>query len=151
MQMAFQPIVDLASGKVVGNEALARFRDGKPPERWFETAHAADLGVDLEMLALSRALGALPLASGGFISINVSPATLLSPMLTFALKEGAATVQIVLELTEHTPIDDYAPLQCVLGRLRDLGILVAVDDLGSGFASLRHVLHLRPDIVTLDR
>jgi EAL domain-containing protein (putative c-di-GMP-specific phosphodiesterase class I) len=57
----------------------------------------------------------------------------------------------VVELTEHQPDDDYAVLSDALGRLRDRGIRVAVDDVGSGFASFRHVTRVKPEILKLDR
>ena len=53
-------------------------------------------------------------------------------------------------MTEHAPVDDYAPLEAALAPLRARGARVAIDDFGAGFASLRHVLHLTPDIVKLD-
>lgn len=58
--------------------------------------------------------------------------------------------RIIVELTEHAPVDDYAPLKESLERLRRSGALIAVDDVGAGFATLRHVLRLAPDIVKLD-
>jgi EAL domain-containing protein (putative c-di-GMP-specific phosphodiesterase class I) len=57
---------------------------------------------------------------------------------------------LVLELTEHADVDDYPTLHNALACLRSGGIRVAVDDTGSGFASLRHILNLRPDIIKLD-
>jgi EAL domain-containing protein (putative c-di-GMP-specific phosphodiesterase class I) len=58
---------------------------------------------------------------------------------------------LVVELTEHQPVEDYAELDAALGRLRDHGVRVAVDDVGSGFASFRHVTRVRPEILKLDR
>src|SRR5258708_1018453 len=80
MRVVFQPIVNLASGRVVGREALARFPDGKAPEVWIEAAHRAGLGIDVELLALTRALDARP-EGGGFVSLNLSPAALMCPTL----------------------------------------------------------------------
>jgi EAL domain-containing protein (putative c-di-GMP-specific phosphodiesterase class I) len=151
IRMAFQPIVDLGSGQAVGHEALARFEDCTCPAGWFQLAHQVGLGVEMEMLALSRTLAALPIGADGFISINLSPMAILSSTLPEALALHRTGCQIVLELTEHTAVTDYQPLRDALRRLRDQGCLFAVDDLGSGFASLRHVLDLHPDMVKLDR
>jgi EAL domain-containing protein (putative c-di-GMP-specific phosphodiesterase class I) len=57
---------------------------------------------------------------------------------------------VVLELTEHVPVEDYAVLNAALAPLRACGARVAVDDTGSGFASLRHIIDLHPDIIKLD-
>ena len=151
MRMVFQPIVNLETGRVVGREALARFTDGRSPHVWIEAAHRRGLGIELELLALTRALEDVPPTSDGFVSLNLSPPVLLSPTLPGVLRERAATMQLVVELTEHTAIDDYPPLKEAIQGLRGMGVLVAVDDLGSGFASMRHVQRLRPDIVKLDR
>jgi EAL domain-containing protein (putative c-di-GMP-specific phosphodiesterase class I) len=83
------------------------------------------------------------------MSVNISPATVLEPELTHVL-EGVQADRIVLELTEHTRIDDYEPLLATLERLRDGGVRVAVDDAGAGYSGLQHVLRLRPDILKLD-
>jgi len=85
-----------------------------------------------------------------YISLNVSPATLMSPDLADWLARHTGR-HIVLELTEHAAVDDYEALQRAVHGVQSQGVLVAVDDLGSGFASLRHVVKLRPDIIKLDR
>ena len=58
---------------------------------------------------------------------------------------------LVVEITEHQPVEDYVALGAQLDRLRELGVRVAVDDVGSGFASFRHVTRVNPDILKLDR
>ena len=86
---------------------------------------------------------------GTYLSLNVSPQTVMSPLLSDLLAtlpcEG-----IVLEVTEHVGIDDYDALTDALGRLRSWGLRIAIDDAGSGYASLRHILNIRPDIIKLD-
>jgi EAL domain-containing protein (putative c-di-GMP-specific phosphodiesterase class I) len=81
--------------------------------------------------------------------VNVPAETLLGPEL-LALAAPDIAPRLVLELTEHMPIQDYGPVLCALGPLRNRGVQLAVDDTGAGYASLRHILTLTPDIIKLD-
>lgn len=151
LTMVFQPIVELRSHEVTGFEALARFtgEPRRPPNEWFADAAEVGLGVELELYAVRRAisqLGQLPL--GTYLSVNVSPQTLLHPDLVDAIRADAD--RIVLELTEHSAIREYDSLISHVDRLRSLGTRIAVDDAGAGYASLQHVLRIRPDIIKLD-
>jgi EAL domain-containing protein (putative c-di-GMP-specific phosphodiesterase class I) len=152
VRVALQPIVDLGVGNIVGYEALARFPDGRSPDHWFAEAWEAGLGVDLELTALRIAFHKLDeIPRGAYLSVNVSPAGVLAPGLADALEElGVDRERIILELTEHDEVRDYEPLIQALAPLRASGVRVAVDDVGAGFASLRHVLHLGPDVLKLD-
>jgi EAL domain-containing protein (putative c-di-GMP-specific phosphodiesterase class I)/AmiR/NasT family two-component response regulator len=153
LTMVFQPICNLSDRRPVGFEALARFR-GPPkrgPEQWFAEATAVSLGRELELVAIRRALATLhDLPTTRYLSVNASPATLLSRGLRKALSEVDAA-RIVLELTEHAPIKSYQRLNAALERLRSIGVRLAIDDAGAGFASLRHILQLNPDFIKLDR
>lgn len=150
MEAALQPIVDLATGRVVGAEALARFADQRSPELHFSEADTKGLRIDLELAAVGVALRRLAdLPPGAYLTVNVSPATAVSPRLA-AMFDDAPAHRIVLELTEHAPVEDYPALEAALSSLRERGMRVAVDDAGAGFASLRHVLALRPDVLKLD-
>jgi EAL domain-containing protein (putative c-di-GMP-specific phosphodiesterase class I) len=157
LDVAFQPIVDLASGRVVGAEALARFHDPDgtaiPTERCFLDAHAVDMGVPLELAVIRRALDCehsrLPV--GRYLALNVSPAVLEHDDLAFEIAAHRTDRPLVVEITEHQPVEDYVALSASLDRLRALGVRVAVDDVGSGFASFRHVTRVNPDILKLDR
>jgi EAL domain-containing protein (putative c-di-GMP-specific phosphodiesterase class I) len=148
MQMHFQPIVDLETLEVLGHEALARFPTGSP-ERWFELAHQVGLGVELELAAIAKALTAMP-ALPGFMSVNASPVTLLSPEL-FELLDDVDATRVVVELTEHTRVDSYEEYELALDRLRRRGVRVAVDDAGAGHSSMRHIIYMAPEIIKLDR
>ena len=149
-----QPIVDLQRSVPVGFEALSRFTDphGAPrrPDDVFEEGRALGLAVRLEQAAVRDALTLLPvLPAGTYLSVNLSPAGLLDPA-THELLTSVPLHHLVLELTEHEQIEDYAPLLQVLAGLRERGLRLAVDDAGSGFASLQHVTRLEPDIIKLD-
>lgn len=151
LAMVFQPIVDLATSTSVGVEALARFTTGSPrrPDEWFAEAAAVGLGKELELLAVSKAAEAVDqLAPEAYLSVNVSPATALDARLVQAL--GPAAGRCVLELTEHSRVDQYEELLAAVGELRRLGVRIAVDDAGSGYAGLQHILRVAPDIIKLD-
>lgn len=151
--MVFQPIVELATGKPIGAEALARFPGTpyRPPNEWFAAAAEVGLGLELELAAIRAALSELDLLPcGAYLSLNAAPSTVISPELHAMLRGGVAS-RVVLELTEHAGVEDYAPLTEALDALRAMGARLAVDDAGSGFSSLQHILNLRPDIIKLDR
>jgi EAL domain-containing protein (putative c-di-GMP-specific phosphodiesterase class I) len=148
LRIVYQPIVDLGTLRVVGYEALSRFASDRPPNEWYAEAHAVGLGIELEMLAISRAAAGPP--PQGYLSVNVSPATLASDAFREFLDERMWG-HLVVELTEHVGIDDYVSLGQTVGQLRARGGRLAVDDTGSGYASMRHVVSLGPDIIKLDR
>jgi len=152
LTMVFQPIADLDTGRILGVEALARFscEPRRPPNEWFAEAALVGRGADLELAAVRVAvdrLGDLP--ADVFVSVNVSASTAVLPELADLLQRLPAS-RVVLELTEHTRIDDYQLLLEKLAPLRRIGVRIAVDDAGAGYAGLRHVLSLRPDILKLD-
>ncbi|MEZ0165794.1 EAL domain-containing protein [Kineococcus sp. LSe6-4] len=149
-----QPIVDLRTGATAGAEALSRFTgpEGAPrrPGQVFTDARTSGVGVQLEQAAIASALPLLrTVPTGAYLSVNASAEALLDTT-THDLLLSAATDRLVVEITEHDPVEDYDALTGVTARLRRHGVRIAVDDAGAGFASLQHVLHLNPDIVKLD-
>jgi EAL domain-containing protein (putative c-di-GMP-specific phosphodiesterase class I) len=151
LPMAFQPVFELESGDRVAVEALARFpgRPSRPPSVWFDRAEDLSLLVELELACVRSALASLPwLPDDIRLSINVSPRTAITNRFIELIEPVGD--RIIVELTEHAPVDDYDPLRESIERLRRSGACIAVDDVGAGFASLRHVLQLAPDIVKLD-
>jgi EAL domain-containing protein (putative c-di-GMP-specific phosphodiesterase class I) len=151
--IVFQPIVDLRDGRVVGVEALARFHvePKRGPDFWFDEAWKAGLGLDLELAALVAALrSADPLLAGGLrVSVNLSPEAVVSTEFLEFLPT-LRTNLLLVEITEHAQVDDYDALAIRVGKLRELGGKLAVDDVGAGFASLQHILRLGPDEIKLD-
>jgi EAL domain-containing protein (putative c-di-GMP-specific phosphodiesterase class I) len=151
--IVFQPIVDLRDGRVVGVEALARFHvePKRGPDFWFDEAWKAGLGLDLELAALVAALrSADPLLAGGLrVSVNLSPEAVVSTEFLEFLPT-LRTNLLLVEITEHAQVDDYDALAEPVGKLRELGGKLAVDDVGAGFASLQHILRLAPDEIKLD-
>ena len=145
----FQPIVDLASGVTVGYEALTRFSSGIRPDLVFAEGRSAGLEAELELatLAASVAAGA-KLPQGAWISLNVSPSLVVGEGRLAGILHRADR-PIVLELTEHVPILDYAALRAAIGRLRP-EVRVAIDDAGAGVANFSHIVELRPAFVKVD-
>lgn len=149
--IVWQPIIDLTTGACRGFEALSRF-DAQwhaSPQRCFADARSVGFGLELELAAVRRARDDLATVPG-FVAINVSPDVLVSQsairlLSTFPLE------RLVVELSEQLPVTDYRSLELALRPLRESGMRLAIDDVGSGFSSLRHILMTRPDIVKIDR
>jgi EAL domain-containing protein (putative c-di-GMP-specific phosphodiesterase class I)/ActR/RegA family two-component response regulator len=152
VQIVFQPICALDTLEPQGYEALSRF-PGPPqrgPEHWFREASEVGLSIELELVAVERALTYLAdIPKHAYMSINVSPATVVSAAFKRTLA-GAPAERIVVEITEHAPIADYDTFNAGLADVRELGMRLAIDDAGSGFASLRHILRLEPEFIKLD-
>ncbi|WP_225754704.1 EAL domain-containing protein [Actinotalea sp. Marseille-Q4924] len=149
--IVFQPIYSLQDGQIDAIEALTRFRlqPYRSPDRWFSAADAVGLGTELQLAVLESALTAARAApSNVAVALNVSAATLADPGLPAVLAGHAR--QVILELTEHDVIGNYAFLQERLKPLRESGVQIAVDDAGAGAASFRHIVQLRPDMIKLD-
>lgn len=151
---AFQPIYDLRTGFALGAEALARFEPGGPgPDVWFAQAASLGFGADLELAAVKAALKAAEQLPGHlYAAVNVSPETCLDSRLGALIQQSCIPVsRIVLELTEHHPVADYAPLAEALTPMRRAGLRVAVDDTGAGYSSMLHILQLAPEIIKIDK
>lgn len=153
LTVAMQPIINLEQDRWVAVEALARFPDGRGPELWFREAQELGLGVALELVSVTLALGrATELPPDIGVSINVSPSLILDPRLADAINQsGIALNRLTLEITEHAAVTEYDEIKAALLVLRERGLLLAVDDTGAGYASFSHVLQLRPDVIKLDR
>ncbi|MCW2498994.1 MAG: hypothetical protein JWN87_670, partial [Frankiales bacterium] len=149
--MALQPIVDLSTGRCAGFEALARFpAPAGPPDTVFALARETGLDLDLQLMTARRALAVLPLLGPGQrLGVNVTPdiAVLLAGSAIF---EDVPVEHLVLEITEHQAVESYAELREQLEPLRARGLQLAIDDAGAGYASLHHIVELRPDIIKID-
>jgi EAL domain-containing protein (putative c-di-GMP-specific phosphodiesterase class I) len=154
-----QPIVDLTTGRAVAAEGLTRFTGhtpagsggaGRSAAHWFDDAARLGLREDLELVTARAVLELLDEVPPHLaLTINLGPETLLTPRLG-ELLDGRPLSRIVLELTEHAPVVDYDALSAALRPYRDRGLRLAVDDAGAGYASLRHVLAVQPDLIKID-
>lgn len=146
--VVIQPIVDLRTEATVGHEALTRFHDGTRPHQRFNQARRVDLGSQLEAACARRAVSLLPkLPAHTWLSVNFSPETVVDGTAASVMADTDPT-RIVVEITEHGAIESYPH---VLEALAACGApRLAIDDTGAGFASMRHILELRPAMVKLD-
>ncbi len=148
----FQPIVCLADGCTTGYEALTRTVAHRiPPDKLFKLAALHGLTDPLVELAMESTFhSSLTLAQDAYISVNAGPDELLTGLVEKLFRQQRAPARYVLEITEHAIVNDYQEMLTCLTRLRQLGVRIAVDDAGAGYASFRHILNLKPDIIKLD-
>jgi diguanylate cyclase (GGDEF)-like protein len=148
---AFQPVVFLATGKLIGWEALARFPDR--PERSvadvFAEAHRLGIGARLEIASLRAALAVPGRPAGAKLGLNVSITALAREEVWEALPADLS--RVVVEITEHELFGDDGTFERVIARLRERGARIGLDDAGAGYAGLSQMLRLEPDVVKLDR
>jgi diguanylate cyclase (GGDEF)-like protein len=152
MTPVFQPIVELATGRVAGYEALSRFlhfEPIRPPDVWFAQARRCGLGGPLEAKAIEVALAVPGRPADTFLSLNVSPAGLLSPEVAAVLP--ADLRDIVIELTEDEVFSSESAFDAQLAALRARGARIAVDDAGAGYAGLQQLVRIKPEILKIDR
>ncbi len=157
----FQPIICLSERRILGYEALSRGPSNSPlhsPVALFAVAGHAGRLSELEIACRESACRRfseqkLP----GKLFLNISPESLMEtahqPGRTLQLLRdfGIPPSQVVIELTEQSPTDDFDLLQTALHHYRDMGFAIALDDLGAGYSSLRLWSELRPDYVKIDR
>jgi len=151
LDVEFQPVFDLRDCQIVSLEALTRFwvDPQRSPSVWFAEAAEVGLGAELELAAIRTALRRLDdFPADVTLAINVSPTTAIDRRFSELLVDVAG--RLVIEITEHAQVDDYEALLAALAPLREAGAQLAIDDVGAGFANLRHILRLAPDIVKLD-
>jgi diguanylate cyclase (GGDEF)-like protein len=161
--LVYQPLIDLFDGKVVGCEALLRWRHPElgpvTPDVFIPLAEETSLIVPLGEWVLRRALKdvvAVRSLPNFKVSVNLSPQQLLDSglvaMVADALLEsGWPADRLVIEITETVVITDVARSTARLAELRDLGVKIAIDDFGTGYSSLSYLRELPIDIVKIDR
>lgn len=146
----FQPVFDLGSERAVGYEALTRFADGAPAAT-FAMAASGGVGVDLELETLhdaSRSAHDLP--DDGWLAVNISPHLLTGRDDLWEVFDGLDSRTLVLEVHEIDPLTDHEALHRSLASA-PFPVRLAVDDSGSRFAGLAHVLALQADFLKIDR
>lgn len=167
LTLAYQPVVELASGRLLGVEALTRWRHPEhgliPPTDFVPLAEQTGLVVELDRWVLPRAChdaaamraaGVLP--PDAYVAVNVSARSLGDPDLealvrTAADQAGLPYGALVVEVTESGVMDDPDNARVLLGKLRELGVAVAIDDFGTGYSSLAYLRLLPVATLKVDR
>ncbi|HEV2427529.1 MAG TPA: EAL domain-containing protein, partial [Acidimicrobiales bacterium] len=165
LAMYYQPITDLATGVVVGMEALMRWHH---PERglvlpgvFIPLAEQSDLILELGTFALRTSIAEAASWDGDpdalpYVTVNLSGRQLLDPALVPTIRHLLAEAELpaprlVLEITESVAMIDWATTMIVLRDLNRLGVGIALDDFGSDFSALDHLLPLNPRILKIDQ
>ncbi len=173
-EMAYQPIVAVECGTVVGYEALLRWKHpdlgAVPPPEIVRAARWAGLEEELECLVVELVCRQLPVVAATvgpdepplgsdslpYLSVNLQPHTLQQPgfadRLLARLAAAGCTVEgLVVEIVEDGGIRAWDPLRANVAVLRAAGIRIALDDFGTGSSNLRNLAEIDVDIVKLDR
>jgi diguanylate cyclase (GGDEF)-like protein/PAS domain S-box-containing protein len=165
LRLHYQPVVELATGRVVGVEALLRWQH---PERglvspldFISVAEESGIIVPVGRWVLTEALRqvarwrretGLPLR----LSVNISARQLQAPRLAEHVAKtlrstGVSPNDLVLEITESMLVDDAERTIAKLHLLRELGVRLAIDDFGTGYSSLNYLRRLPVDVLKIDR
>jgi diguanylate cyclase len=164
LEIFYQPKADVATGRVHGVEALARWphprRGMIPPDLFIPLAEQTGLMRPLTMLVLNRAVAQCRnWLDRGFdltVAVNLSITNLLDTELPTTVAEileghGLPPDRLILEITENQLMSDPVRAQRVLGQLRQYGVIIAIDDFGTGYSSLAHLRHLPVHELKIDK
>jgi EAL domain-containing protein (putative c-di-GMP-specific phosphodiesterase class I)/ActR/RegA family two-component response regulator len=152
--IAYQPIVDAPTARIVGYEALLRssYEPLRSPLAFLETADR--VGRSNELARAVRRAAPVPWLKGdaqSLLFVNVLPSDLLDETLYLETEPLSSVAKsVVLEITERAALDDIPELRERVQRLRQLGFRIAIDDLGAGYSGLTAVATLNPDVIKLD-
>jgi EAL domain-containing protein (putative c-di-GMP-specific phosphodiesterase class I) len=158
--IAFQPQISVATGEVMGVEALARDPGGMTPDTMFARAAAAALGERLSRAVQRKALRAVAGWTGPLaklrLSVNLLPEDLARAgferwLLNEIAAVGIDPCRVTAEITESSLIADPIAAAARLACLRAAGVRIAVDDFGTGYASLAWLTTLPLDMIKIDR
>jgi len=153
--IAYQPISDLATGKVSHYEALARFSNPEGTQETVKFIEALGIANAFDLAVASKVLSLVEQQSGTHIAFNVSGATIASPssfgMLAAILAKGRKLApRLLIEITETAAIADLENAGKAIGALRAMGYRVGLDDFGAGAASINYLHAFPVDFVKFD-
>jgi EAL domain-containing protein (putative c-di-GMP-specific phosphodiesterase class I) len=159
LRTVYQPIVDLTQHRTIGFEALTRVPESyfQTPDILFRAAHDNGALWKLERMSRHQALSTLPsIDADQMLFLNIEPDSFHDPELTSERfkqrleRAGLSAGQVVLELTEHVQIKDFAALRSRLTEYRKNGFRLAMDDVGAGHSGLQAIIELAPDFIKVD-
>jgi EAL domain-containing protein (putative c-di-GMP-specific phosphodiesterase class I) len=163
----YQPIVSVDAPRILGVEALARYRDPElgpiPPDEFIRVAEETDLILSLGIAVLGKACAQAatwratdPAASDLYVSVNLSARQLYDPNIVSQVETVLRTTgldpdALWLEITESVLMDDAPTAARVFERLRGLGVHLVVDDFGTGYSSLAYLQAFPVEMLKIDR
>ncbi len=165
-RVVYQPVLDIATGRTIGMEALIRWDDPErglvSPAMFIPAAEETGLIAPIGEWVLDAALADARMwrdqygLTDMWVAVNISSRQLLSPTLAddverALLTSGVPASSLQLEITESAVMNDLEPVLDVLGRLRELGVSLAVDDFGTGYSSLAYLKRLPVTTLKIDR
>src|SRR5947209_1791026 len=166
MAVAYQPLVDMRTGRPIGAEALVRWQhpDGiRTPDSFIGLAEDTGLITELGMLVLRDACtqaaswaAAVPEAAELLVTVNLSGRQLADPAIVGSVAEALADSgldprRLVLEITETVLMQDRDAAAATLWELKSLGVRIAIDDFGTGYSSLAYLRRFPIDMLKVAR
>ncbi len=160
IRAALQPLVRLGDRTVLGYEALCRFTPRerlRNPDELFAGAGITNLKREVDAACLVAGFAAAPQTFPATLFVNVAVETLIEGgppgdrLSRLADSSGISPNDVVLEVSERTPVGDLARLRRVVADLRQRGFRIAIDDAGAGHASMLVIAEVQPEFVKIDR
>jgi EAL domain-containing protein (putative c-di-GMP-specific phosphodiesterase class I) len=160
IEVLYQPLIEPKTGHIVGAEALARAAIASSGEALFSRASAAGLDERLSRLVQRKALRCAAVWEGPLKSLKISLNLLPKDLSRDGYDEwllgeieavGIDASRVMVEITESALLIDQPAVAERLARLREAGVSIAVDDFGTGYASLAYLTSLPLDMLKIDR
>lgn len=164
LELHYQPVVDLKTGKIIGMEALLRWTSSElgrvSPEQFIPIAEGSGLIIPIGEWVLKESLKRLrQMTDLGYslrLAVNVSPRQFRASGFVDLIKELIETYQLQrhqleLEITESLMIDEQSKIARVFEQLRHIGVRLSLDDFGTGYSALGYLRRFSVDTLKIDR
>ncbi len=156
--LVFQPIVDLADGRITHHEALIRFNDDQSPEPAVLLAEELGFGSELDRAVIGRAIDLLaraephlPVLAVNLSGYSIADTVFVDDLMALLCRSRIESKRLMFEVTESAAVRSLPRLDSGISRLRRLGFATGLDDFGAGTASLDRLRRLDVDFIKLDR
>ncbi|MFH1867500.1 MAG: EAL domain-containing protein [Candidatus Omnitrophota bacterium] len=158
IRILYQPIISMADKKPIGYEALSRGPKGsffEAPVNLFGLAKDVNMFSELDVLCrnISTKNAEKFLKKDQLLFLNADPITMETSHfkdLEFLIGSSLPPSQVCLEISEQTFVTNFEKISRVMNMLKDKGIVIAIDDVGAGYSSLRSIAELKPDFIKID-